>query len=405
MDRRSRRGLDRHPERGSVLVLLAISMVCLLGFVALAVDLGYFLVTRNEVQNVADYAALAATRQLGAIYQGLPGEEQETFFCDQGCQDLLEGVAQEVATKNRAGGQAMTVRVEDVLIGQWNLGTFTETNDWPDAVQVVARRDEVANGPVATFFARVLGIDEGGVTAMAIAAMTGQGTAGPGDLELPIGISAYFFQPGAFCDQDIQFYPTNDPASCAGWTSWEYGSNDAVIRKILQENDRYPSPGTTAGESVFNFTGGTLSEPTFDALLSLFQNYGSATRADGEFLIDPDDGGRVTAAEAAANPSKYGAVELWEDEGAGVQAEYPDGMLRYLHKWETGVVVYDRLDCSNPNQSIKIVGFAQIELVDVLNAPDKLVRGVLICNRVSGGDNRGGGGNYGTKGPIPGLVW
>ena len=66
--------------------------------------------------------------------------------------------------------------------------------------------------------------------------------------------------------------------------------------------------------------------------------------------------------------------------------------------------MYDRGDCTNPNQSILIVGFAQVELTNVVNSPDKLVRGKVLCNLTSPEDNRGGGGEYGLKGPIPGLV-
>ena len=39
-----------------------------------------------------------------------------------------------------------------------------------------------------------------------------------------------------------------------------------------------------------------------------------------------------------------------------------------------------------------------------LTAPDKYIVGTLLCGYVSGGDNRGGGGEFGKKGAIPGLV-
>ena len=57
-------------QSGITVVLVALTMAVLIGFAALAVDIGYTLTTKNELQNVADAAALAATRQLGAIYQG-----------------------------------------------------------------------------------------------------------------------------------------------------------------------------------------------------------------------------------------------------------------------------------------------------------------------------------------------
>jgi hypothetical protein len=413
-----KRSAKPHPERGAAMVLVAISMVALIGFVALAVDLGYLLVTRNEVQNVADASALAGARALGGIYQNLPNPEQQDFTCEEPCQAAIRAAAQDVATRNRAAGAWMTVLPEEVFIGRWDGNTFQFqiTNVRPDAVWVIARRDDDANDPVSTFFARVLGIDEVPVNGEAIAAMTGQGTAWEGEVELPIGISRWFFDSRpdeTYCNEDVQFYPTNDPASCAGWTSWEYNSNDAMLRKILEDTLGYTSPEILSSETIFNFTGGTLSTPTFDALLTLFQKKGFATDADHNFLLEvvgdttvyvshpPDTTKTYLVEKPGGGESK--PVPIWEVEGS-VQAEYPDGDLRYMHRWDTTIPVYDRDDCSNPNQSILIVGFAQIELTDVLNAPDKLVRGKVLCNLVSPQDNRGGGGNYGLKGPIPSLV-
>jgi len=405
-------------DRGQVLPLVALMMVALLGIAALGVDVGYLMVTRNELQNVADGSALAATRTLGNIYQNLPYAAQQGFVCDDTCPTLIQQAAQDVAAANQAAGAMMSVRVEDVIIGQWADDVFTPTLNQPDAVQVIARRDDVANGPVTNFFAQVLGINTSAVNALAIAALSGQSTAAEGEVELPIGIARFFFdsQPNSlFCDEDIQFYPTNDPASCAGWTSWNYGSNDVTLRRILEENPDYESPETIAGESIFEFTGGTLSNLTFDALLTLFQEHGYDTDADWNYLLDTN-GNRVHQADPvngvyhvvnlAGQSVDAVPVPLMEldNQGNPVQSEYPDGELRFQHKWETTVPVYDRGDCSNPNQSILIVGFAPIELRDVLNSPDKLVRGQVKCEYVDDWPSRSGGGNYGIKGSIPGLV-
>ena len=399
-------------EKGQALALFAVTIVGLLGIAALGVDLGYLYVARNELQNVADGSALAGARVLGAIYQDLTYEQQQGYVCGATCADSVRNTAEEVANQNRAAGMTMSVRVEDVLIGQWDGDNFTETSVEPDAVQVVSRRDDVYNGPVTSFFARVLGIDASSVNALAIAALTGQGTAAVGELELPIGISSWFFEQHEgeeFCDQDIQFYPTNDPASCAGWTSWNFGSSDINLRRILEENPSFPNPGTLAGETYFNFTGGTLSEPTFDELLSLFQRKGFDVDGSWDYLEDgylnrmhqaPDD---HVGVQPLYELDEYGNQVLDHD-GEPIRLEYPDGTPRNQHKWETTVPVYGRGDCSNPNQSILIVGFAEIELTDVWNAPDKLVKGKVKCNLVDEFDSRGGGGDYGLKGSVPGLV-
>ena len=78
-----------------------------------------------------------------------------------------------------------------------------------------------------------------------------------------------WFTRAAWCDETIKFSPTEDPDACAGWNSFTFDPpNDAVLRKILEGNPNYPSPPTTAGETVFNFIGGNLSQQTFDQLIA-----------------------------------------------------------------------------------------------------------------------------------------
>jgi hypothetical protein len=67
-------------------------------------------------------------------------------------------------------------------------------------------------------------------------------------------------------------------------------------------------------------------------------------------------------------------------------------------------VVYEWHDCSNPNTQITVAGFTTVRLTDVKGAPDKTLIGKVMCDVVDSEDSRGGGGEYGTKGNIPGLV-
>src|SRR2546422_931554 len=60
----------RKQTRGQALVTMAVSMVVLLGFVGLAIDVGMLMVTRNEMQNAADAAALAGA---GGMYKNQLG--------------------------------------------------------------------------------------------------------------------------------------------------------------------------------------------------------------------------------------------------------------------------------------------------------------------------------------------
>ena len=100
---------------------------------------------------------------------------------------------------------------------------------------------------------------------------------------------------------------------------------------------------------------------------------------------------------------KHGLPVIGKD-GNEVRLTYPNGDMRFRHAWETTVPVYDRDDCSNPNQSILIVGFAEVLMKDVYNSPDKLVKGIVTCDLVDEFGSRGGGGDYGVQGSVPGLV-
>ena len=51
-------------RRGTILPLLAISLIALLGFVALAIDVGMMAIARTQCQNAADCAALTGARTL-----------------------------------------------------------------------------------------------------------------------------------------------------------------------------------------------------------------------------------------------------------------------------------------------------------------------------------------------------
>src|SRR5262245_20351547 len=60
-------------RRGTILPLVAVSLVALIGFVALAIDLGMIMVARNQAQNAADVAAMTYARTIdGSASANLP---------------------------------------------------------------------------------------------------------------------------------------------------------------------------------------------------------------------------------------------------------------------------------------------------------------------------------------------
>ncbi|OPY83153.1 MAG: hypothetical protein A4E65_00668 [Syntrophorhabdus sp. PtaU1.Bin153] len=344
-------------ERGAVAIFVALTLTMFIGVAALAVDVGYMMVGKTELQRTADAAALAATRRLGYIYEGMSYTEQQVYDAT-GDAAVIQNAAIDVASQNRAAGTSVVINTADIQIGTWNQARnprFVETLSQPNAVQVTARRDGTAStGPIGTFFARIFGIDNVNVSAEATAALTGQSTVAEGGLPVPIGISQYFFSNPEFCHDNITFYPANSPESCAGWHIFdrtEYNNaNDQALRTTIGQLDSgtYTSPALDT-DSIFKFTGGTMSQQTFEAMKNLYDHNKDAS---GD--------------------------------------------------WQVAVPVYQATDCANPNGSIPIVGFATVVITDVLDAPTHTVLGRVECNYVDTG--RGGGGNYGTMGTIPGLV-
>lgn len=349
-------------EQGNVAIIIAISLVAFISFTALSLDIGYALVTRNQLQNVADTAALAATRRLSHdYYEGKTFPEQQAVTV-AACRSTLVTTAQQAAAANIAGGKYITsINDSDIIIGQWHSLTKSLTPDAnpPDAVKVTARRDASANAPITTFFAGLFGTTQLSVTASATAALTGQSTSVPGGLPLPAALSRYRFSTPA-CDQPIKFNPTNDITSCGGWHTYENPANANSLRNILQGliNGTYTSPETIAGITQFNFIGGDLGS-AFSDMEALFN--AMKVKNDGVLDLDTDSS-----------------------------------------TWTTSVPVYEGNDCSNPNQTMTIVGFATVTITSIAGPPAKTVNGVIKCAFIEPG--RGGGGDFGTKGTIPGLV-
>lgn len=376
-------------DKGVVAIFVAITILVFIGVAALAVDVGYMMVGKTELQRAADGAALAATRALGHAYEGMSYEDQATYDCSgcttpcTTCEDIRDA-AINVAALNQAAKQNITLNSVDIEIGLWRPSQspkFTATSDQPDAVRVTARRDGSANGPIGTFFAKIIGINTVPVNAVATAALTGESTAGAGGLPVPLGISQVRADQGNFCGDNIQLHPTKD--SCAGWHTFMSNTHSAEqLRTILEDSlpaelrekkykkdDPFVSPPAEIYKTEFNFSGGDIAT-VFDNFEKLF-NYMKIRDGDGS-------GSDMCLARSGS--------KLCDE------------------VWTTAVVIYQEsgTTCQNPNNDIPIVGFSTMVIEEVEGPSGKTIWGKIACNYTEPG--RGGGGNYGTKGSIPGLV-
>ena len=131
--------------RGVTLLWVALLLVVLLGIAALAVDVGYMAVTRNESQNAADAAALAGARLLGQNYY------ERTLPRTEG----VSAQAQDTAALNAVAAEKLAADNAITQIGTWDPAakTFDATAvDYPNAVQVEVRREAGrTHGPISTY--------------------------------------------------------------------------------------------------------------------------------------------------------------------------------------------------------------------------------------------------------------
>ncbi len=151
------------------MVLAAIMLVFLLGFVAFAVDLGYIGMVRTQLQTAADAAALAAA--------GSSGESQAGMV----------QVAQQFADANMAAGRHVQLNAGDVELGSWDAATKTFTpmpaGQLGTAIKVTVRTAADSGGETKLFFGRLFGLSSLAQKASAIA------TVNPRDIAFVVDLS------------------------------------------------------------------------------------------------------------------------------------------------------------------------------------------------------------------------
>ena len=266
-------------QRGTVIVYVGIVIIVLLGFTALAVDLGHLYAAKNELQNAADAGALAGAQ---VLYLG-----NGTAVNPDANQ-----TAHNIATANNSENVAVEVdmTIEDgqpkeIKRGHWSFAnrTFAPNNsllpvtlDRPtsvldadplfiNAVWVKAKRQLTR---IPLFFARIWGFFDFALEAEAIAYIGFAGKLEPDKLDKPIAICQQ-----AIKDEITEEYSCNkgrminSGSECAshnsaGWTNFSQSpcetANANSLKEIIDPNccdcssspmlDYYEGIGTTGGE-------------------------------------------------------------------------------------------------------------------------------------------------------------
>ncbi len=148
------------PSRaGSIVPLLAISLLVIMGGVALVVDRIWIDAARVELLAAAESAALAGARELAGDDLLRPGASVDQRIA------AAESTASQIAALNRVAGQTVSLQTGedgDVRVGQMvaaNNGQnqFLETKRNPTCVFVQARLTRDRGNPVALLFRELTG--------------------------------------------------------------------------------------------------------------------------------------------------------------------------------------------------------------------------------------------------------
>ncbi|NDU92109.1 MAG: hypothetical protein G3I10_05785 [Ferrovum sp.] len=195
-------------QRGAVAIIVAASLVALLGVTALAVDVGHIFVVRNQTQNAVDAAALR-----GAAFLYAPGSATPNFS--------PSGPA--VTNATNTVPLNITVTGNDslaVVANYWKtLNPAASTNE--AAVEVTLTKQ------VQLYFAPIFGKQYTNVTATAIAVVQSPTVMGQGAINVPMSIGScmYNLYWNSATSEPINNPATNQPYVFQIGSSYAYGEN------------------------------------------------------------------------------------------------------------------------------------------------------------------------------------
>lgn len=238
-------------QRGAVIVLFALLLPVLFGFMGLSIDVGLAYVEKGKVQDIADSAALA-----GAAHLADEGDRL----------DAIEAAVKEYVEANgiTLGKNGMLLKAtneswdekETLAVGQDALvayGVVSVTNREGEAVDRVRVR---VNKRVPTFFVNVLGDFSDGFVVVAKAAAEGEGEETEIKAEGP-GIVAF----GNLNFLTDKIHDRNDENNARGYGSDIYaGGAIKVNGKLMLAGDYYASDSC---DNIKFMNQGNKNEHTF----------------------------------------------------------------------------------------------------------------------------------------------
>jgi Flp pilus assembly protein TadG len=228
-------------ESGAVAVFIAIGIVVVLGFAALAMDIAHMVSVKRELAKAAEAGALSGARNLWP--QDLANAMGRLPNCAN-----AETWARNTATKNRVEGTNLAAGEVKVEVGRWDYATKQFIAGYSSNANGV--RVTTSRADVQMMFAPIFGIMSKNMSGTAIAVMDFTKAVGPGCL--PIAVNQdYSNEPGRVVY--IGFNP--DPVDNGGWFSVNPDSASASTFKDYINNGSCPS--LEADKTIINLQNGS----------------------------------------------------------------------------------------------------------------------------------------------------
>jgi hypothetical protein len=321
---------NRHS--GIALIWTAITLIVMILFVGLALDVAKVYLAAHQLQNAADAAALAGARIVRID------------------QPLARTQAQDIGGLNYTQSDSVILNLNtdnddpngDIVIGRYypsirsfvpTLPTDNEGTPRPNAVRVAARRTEESHGPIPLIFGPIAHVDDANVSRYAIA--IGQGGLGAGLLVL-----------------------SEDPGEKPAALTFNGNPEVVVIDGSIQVNmpfDTHSNPVNLGGSGV------KVSADEFNVV--------SKTDSTNGYVFDPATGLRVTTdqpklpdpyrdvPEPAPNPSTPKNGDIVSNPITFEPGNYPNGFGKISSgnnvKFKPGIYIVGH---DNKNIGLEITG-------------------------------------------------
>jgi hypothetical protein len=232
---------------GAAAVIIGLSLFALIGVASLAIDMGNLYTVRNELQNVADAAALAGAGQL--IQKDASGNAYRDG-------DLAKTTAVNVAqTQSQLQGLPTLTDVQrndlTILFGAWDIYNNDPSLAWTlvdagavstsnaNALRItITREADKAFGPVTSLFATIFGISNTAVSATATAYLGYTNEVQTGGVQVPLALPAT---------------GSNSPLAAngrAGWFASLFGPSEAVATTTAKTIKFRDTGGSTVADGV-----------------------------------------------------------------------------------------------------------------------------------------------------------